>query len=430
MRWLIWSILLFAVAVAVALLARVNIGNVSILWPPYRIDASVNLVALILTLGFVFFHLFLIGIRRALELPGRVREYRERRRAQLATDALRDAVLAFFEGRFGRSERMAQTAQEVPALAGTAALVAARAAHRLQEFGRRDAWLNRVTDDARLQQALLMTRAELAVEERRAESAIEALTAMQAGGARHLYAQRVALRAYEQAGNWSAVLRTLRSLDKRDALHPTVSMRLRITAHTALFDAATDDLVSVRRSWNEVAERDRQVIPIADAAARAFVRAGDREASCRIIEAVLEQEWSSRLGAQYARIEGVAPRDRLARAEQWRARYPTESELLLLLGELCLLEKLWGKAREYLTQALRFAPGSAPIHGALARLHEALGESTQAAEHWRASAMASAESAHGTRGLGLSMSSPIGTQIGAQIGVKAAAPVAPPAIDA
>lgn len=179
---------------------------------------------------------------------------------------------------------------------------------------------------------------------------------MQAGGARHLYAQRVALRAYEQAGNWSAVLRTLRSLDKRDALHPTVSMRLRITAHTALFDAATDDLVSVRRSWNEVAERDRQVIPIADAAARAFVRAGDREASCRIIEAVLEQEWSSRLGAQYARIEGVAPRDRLARAEKWRARYPTESELLLLLGELCLLEKLWGKAREYLMQALRFAP--------------------------------------------------------------------------
>ena len=413
MRWLIWSILLFAVAVAVALLARVNIGNVSILWPPYRIDASVNLVALILTLGFVFFHLFLIGIRRALELPGRVREYRERRRAQLATDALRDAVLAFFEGRFGRSERMAQTAQEVPALAGTAALVAARAAHRLQEFGRRDAWLNRVTDDARLQQALLMTRAELAVEERQAESAIEALNAMQAGGARHLYAQRVALRAYEQAGNWSAVLRTLRSLDKRDALHPTVSMRLRITAHTALFDAATDDLVSVRRSWNEVAERDRQVIPIADAAARAFVRAGDREASCRIIEAVLEQEWSSRLGAQYARIEGVAPRDRLARAEQWRARYPTESELLLLLGELCLLEKLWGKAREYLMQALRFAPGSAPIHGALARLHEALGESTQAAEHWRSSAMASAESAHVTRSVGLSMSSPMNAPMNA-----------------
>jgi hypothetical protein len=83
---------------------------------------------------------------------------------------------------------------------------------------------------------------------------------------------------------------------------------------------------------------------------------------------------------------------------------------------------LWGKAREYLTQALRFAPGSAPIHGALARLHEALGESVQAAEHWRASAMASAESAQVGRGVGLSMSSlisaPIGAQIGAQKGVQ------------
>lgn len=405
MRWLVWSILLFAVAVAVALLARVSIGNVSILWPPYRVDASVNLVALILTLGFVFFHLFLIGFRRALELPGRVREYRERRRAQLATDALRDAVLAFFEGRFGRTERLAQTAQEVPALAGTAALVAARAAHRLREFGRRDAWLNRVADDTRLHQALLMTRAELAVEERRADAALEALTAMQAGGARHLYAQRVALRAHEQAGHWTEVLRTLRTLDKRDAMHPTVSLRLRITAHTALFDAVTDDQALVRRVWNDVPERDRHVTAIADSAARAFERAGDQETACRVIEAALEQGWSARLGAHYARIEGVAPRDRLARAEQWRSRYPTEGGLLLLLGELCLLEKLWGKAKEYLGQALRREPASAAMHLAMARLHEALGEPSLAADHWRASALAGAELAVANRGMPLAAGS-------------------------
>ena len=95
----------------------------------------------------------------------------------------------------------------------------------------------------------------------------------------------------------------------------------------------------------------------------------------------------------------MAPRDRLARAEQWRSRYPTESGLLLLLGELCLLEKLWGKAKEYLGQALRREPSSAPIHLAMARLHEALGEPSLAADHWRASALAGADLAAAGRGV-------------------------------
>jgi len=388
MRWLIWSILLFAAAVAVALLARVSVGNVAIFWPPYRVDASLNLVALSLVGGFVVFHLFLLGIRRALELPGRVREYRERRRVQLATEALRDALLALFEGRFGRAERRAQAAQEVPELAGTAALLAASAAHRLGERERRDGWLTRLPSDERAQTAFLTLQAEFAVADRQTERALEAVNRLQAGGARHLHAQRIALRAQELAGNWREVLRTLRALDKRDALPAPASLRLRRAAYEALFEVAGDDLVMIKRVWAEIPERDRGLSAVADCAATAFARAGDGAMAGRILEDALETAWSNRLAGHYARLEALAPRDRLTRAEQWLKRRPDEARLLQLLGELCLQEKLWGKARDYLGQALAREPESAAIHRALALLHEALDTPALAAEHWRASAQA------------------------------------------
>ena len=48
MRWLVWLLLAFAVAVGLSLLLRFNQGNVAIMWPPYRIDISVNLALALL----------------------------------------------------------------------------------------------------------------------------------------------------------------------------------------------------------------------------------------------------------------------------------------------------------------------------------------------------------------------------------------------
>jgi HemY protein len=79
MRWVVWLLIAFAAAVGLALLLRFNQGNVAILWPPYRIDISVNLVLAALAAAFVLLHLVLVGASRALGLPQRVREYRLRR---------------------------------------------------------------------------------------------------------------------------------------------------------------------------------------------------------------------------------------------------------------------------------------------------------------------------------------------------------------
>ena len=50
MRVSLWLLALFAAAVAAALFAGSNPGSVTIFWPPYRIDLSLNLVLVVLLL--------------------------------------------------------------------------------------------------------------------------------------------------------------------------------------------------------------------------------------------------------------------------------------------------------------------------------------------------------------------------------------------
>jgi HemY protein len=125
-------------------------------------------------------------------LPQRVRDYRTRRQQEQAGAALRDTLLAYFEGRLGRAERFARNAQASRDTAAPAALIAARAAHRMNERERRDQWLAEVGADQGAASALQMTQAELAVDDRRSADAIEILERLQAGGARHIVAMRTA----------------------------------------------------------------------------------------------------------------------------------------------------------------------------------------------------------------------------------------------
>ena len=71
MRAALWLLVLFGVAVASALFAGNNQGTVTLFWPPHRIDLSLNLVLLLLTLGFVTLYAALRALNALLALPRR-----------------------------------------------------------------------------------------------------------------------------------------------------------------------------------------------------------------------------------------------------------------------------------------------------------------------------------------------------------------------
>lgn len=382
MRAALWLLLAFAVAVGVALLMHFNHGNVAILWPPYRIEVSANFAIVLLAVAFVVLHLLVLAARRALALPSRVRDFRVRRRREQAHTALRDSVLAFFEGRLGRVERLARAAQADPATAAPAALIAARCAQRMREQERRDRWLADARSDAKASTALLMTEAELALEDHRPLDAIALIEQLHAGGARHVVALRTALRAYEQAERWADVMHTLRLLEKRDALHPVALRRTRERAFDALVAARGDDLPGLREMWRSLKAEERRLPELAARMATALIAAGAPEDARKSLEQALDAGYDPRPVPVYARLSTVPLRERLERLEGWRQRYGDEADLLLGLGQACAGEGLWGKAEDYLLKALEREP-SVAVHAALGDLYACLERPDDANRHFR-----------------------------------------------
>ena len=69
MRAALWLLALFAVAAAVALFAGNNQGTITVFWPPWRVDLSLNLVLVILLAAFALLHLALRGQSRDEPVP-------------------------------------------------------------------------------------------------------------------------------------------------------------------------------------------------------------------------------------------------------------------------------------------------------------------------------------------------------------------------
>lgn len=384
-----------AAAIGVAVTARFNPGNVVFFYPPHRIDMSLNLFVVLTVLLFLLLYWLVRAIGATLAMPQRVAAYRQRKREREGNKGLRDALKALFEGRFGHAEKAAMRAAELPENAGLAALIGARAAHRMREPARRDAWLAGIVHDNSLKTARLMTVTELRVDEHQPEAALEAVSELNASGQRHIHALQWSLKANQQARNWPEVLRLVRILDKRKALHPALSSRLREMAYEALLSEGTHDAESIQRAWASVPAEDRTKPYVAQQAASAFNARGMHDEARAIAEEALKAGWDDRLVRAYRESAGPLGSTTLLaqieNCEAWIRERPNDPELALTLGSLCLRQKLWGKAQRYLEQALSDVTDPDMVqeaHLKLAQMHEALGQEAEAAAHYRQCALA------------------------------------------
>ncbi len=391
MRPILFFVILAAVAVAAAIGLRVDPGNVVFFYPPYRVDLSLNLFIIISIVLFVLVYGLVRLARKTVRMPARVAEYRQRQAERRGHRALRQSLLALFEGRYGQAERHAQGAREWNETAGLGALIAARATHRMNEEARRDEWLKRADDQDGLRAARLMTEAECLVDARDSGRALDVVNQLQAGGARHIQALRLALRANQYAAQWDEVLRILRILDKRGALHPVAVRQIKILAYGALLTGRQTDRYALIAFWQDVPTADRRVPEVALSAARAFNQVGLGLQARIILEGALAERWDDQLVDLYAECIEEPATAQIERGERWVAEHPNDAHLQYALGVLCAREKLWGKARRYFERALADTSDASlqgRIHLGLAQMEEALGEAANAAVNFRLAALA------------------------------------------
>ena len=388
MKGLFWAIGAFALAVGVSLTLRANDGYALLVLPPYRVEVSLALLAVLLVGGFFV----LYGVARAVAgvtgMPARVRAFRKRQHEENARNAFFGALQALFEGRFGRAEKLATRAWDLGAAPAAVSLVAARAAQRVRDPQRRDLWLGRADEHQKSaggdwRQAALVTRGELLVDERDFDAARAVLHDLNEGGPKHI--ATLLLRTEQGLGDWEEVIRIARLLEKRSGLPPEALQGILVRACIALLQKRTHDPKTLNKHWRDIPERERRQPALALAAARAFMQHGDCRSAHAIAEEVLRENWSPNLVLLYGECHDEDALTRIERAEVWLRQRPRDWPLLLTLGRLCAQRGLWGKAQSYLEASIAVQPTRA-AHIALAELFDRIERVHDANRHYRAAA--------------------------------------------
>ena len=385
MRLLIWLLFILGGAVALSLILGSNNGYVLLVAPPYRIEFSLNLLAVLLVVGFASLHGSLRLVQYTMQLPQVVRKFKQAQRQKEAHQSLLEGLHALVEGRYGKAETAAARALELGEDAGLSALVAARAAHRMKHRAKRDFYLGeaeRLAPEAAI--ARLLTQTELLLDGRQYAEALQPLQQLERIEPGYAPALKLLLKVHQRMGNWEQVLATVTRLEKCGAIEPVHRRQVQYHAHQQLLERHAGNAEDLLAYWKRIPEADRLQTQMARLAARHFNAAGDGASAAQAVEMSLTKTWDSDLAGVYGDCAGKDAHRQLQQAEFWLKDHFADAGLLLSLGKLCLRQELWGKAQSYLEASISVAPGSA-AHRALAMLLEKRGQQAAAYQHYQQS---------------------------------------------
>ncbi|KRD50262.1 heme biosynthesis protein HemY [Acidovorax sp. Root275] len=423
MRAALWLLALFGVAVAAALFAGNNQGTVTLYWPPYRIDLSLNMVVLLLVGGFVTVYAALRALAALLELPHQARRWRVQQKERTMHAALLDALTHMLGGRFIRSRKaavaalsqehaLASAGEAVPhgrQLRALAHMIAAEASHALQDSATRESHLQDALQEAPLRgsvneqemrEGAQMRAARWSLDDRDASAALDRLAALPQGAARRTLSLRIRLKATRLAHQTQDALDTARLLGKHRAFSPAAAQSIVRGLAIELINSA-HDTAQLQQTWMSLESSERSMPELAIHAAQRLAALGGDATQVRawllpvwdrmvdLPDALAEHHALKLVRALEAGLDALdAPW--LARIESAQQANPRDARLQYLAGMACLKRQLWGKAHQLLTQAAQQLSDSSLRASAwrhLAELAEKRGDENAAAEAWKKAAL-------------------------------------------
>ena len=415
MRAALWLLALFGVAVAVALFAGNNQGSVTLFWPPYRIDLSLNLVLLLLLGVFLFLHAAFGALSALFDMPRQALRWRTQQKERAMHASLLDALSHMLAGRFIRARKSAdavlqqeasltaasQQPANAPQLRAIAHVLGAESAHALQDRAGRESHLQLALEQVsgrdahETREGALLRAARWSLDDRDPEAAMQWLQGLSMGAARRTLALRTRLKASRLAGQPAEALETARLLAKHHAFSPAAARSIVRGLAIDLLNSA-HDVAQLQRTWARLEPGERVMPEVAiHAALRLSALRGDaatgREWLLPVWDAQATLGDSLRVKLVCALEEGLDSIDAgwLARIEAAQKANPRDGTLQYLAGMACMKRQLWGKAQQLLTQAA-LGLQDRRLHRnawrALAELAEQRDDASAAAVAWKKAA--------------------------------------------
>lgn len=358
MKGLIWTIILFAVAVGVAIAAKTFNGNVYIVVEQTMLRVNLHFFAIGLLLLVGVLYLILALLAGVLRVPTKLQRFGLNRKGKKAGHHLQAAGLAYFEGKFQQAEQEAAKVlanKEAGDNRVLALMLAAHAADQMDNIELRNQYLQdiaRLPEKAQLSRYLLL--ADSALANRDYALAQENITAAAKLNPNLTRLVKLQLRYAFDHGDAVEALDKVAKLQKAGALNAHESEQYRIWAYRHLLAMVShaEGLKACLKRIPDDIKTGELCVAIAEKYQDLGLYAGAVAWVQKHYPQTKQAELLPVLVQSVPFLSEKEQQQAIDIADNWLRQQADDAELLTYLGQLAYSKQLWGKAQGYLEASL------------------------------------------------------------------------------
>ncbi|MFA7553108.1 MAG: heme biosynthesis protein HemY [Spongiibacteraceae bacterium] len=363
-RIFIVSLLILILSVALVAAIKHDPGYLLLSYGHYTLESSIWVGGGFIVAVVILVYIFFSFLRRTLNSGSAIGKWisgRGSRRSQLQTTK---GLIAFIEGNWQLSRNILSRAavhSETPLLNY---LIAARASHALGDQEKMKEFLKQAdasTEGASI--AVGLTQAELQMSSGQYERCLATLTRVRRNASKHPHVLHLLRQAYQGLNDWQEVINLLPDLkkykvlsaDQLDQLELQASKELIVETAKARGNISADNIFADLQSlWKKLPKSATSNGDVLACYAGHIMAVGGMQQAEKLIYQQLKKSWNKSLVELYGKVLGDDVSRQLLRAEAWLQERNNDATLLIALGRLSLRNSLWGKAKEYFENSLKF----------------------------------------------------------------------------
>ena len=386
MRSLVSIILILAIAVSLALTLGSG-GSVTFFWQGYRADLALA-TFFILMLLFLFFIFTIIKLFSVVYgFPGRLLVLRNRKLIKKKQDLLHEIITSALlkdtfklKSALKRYKRNFWQSKKNSIEKRIVCLVAISFGEEISDFAEIRDWIDELKAvesdlDVRYRRGEL-AEAEFAFKEGKLKGLAKLVLDFLADNPKSIFGRTLLVRVLLSEGRWEEVIQQVRTLSKHTR---NISVDLKSAVHTSIENLLVEEglnSIKINRAAGLLKKEelsDRRVVGLL---AESYFSVGEREQGTNLLESYLNKKWDAELGRVYWNSQNNT-KLQLRMVSKWEKKYDKFDSFHVCFGNICISEKLWGKAKDHLFEAVKIQP-SVDAFVSLARVYELTGESEEA----------------------------------------------------
>ncbi len=166
----------------------------------------------------------------------------------------------------------------------------------------------------------------------------------------------ILIKLYVQLAEWQALLTLLPKMRKSKILSAEQRQHLENRANIALIHhTLRKNPTQAAKIWSQIPKVTRLRPDLVKIYVEHLISSGDATIAEPLLREALKYQWDVDLLSLYGKVETTNTRQQINYAESWLKHHDSDLVLLQTLGHLCLRNRLWDKAQEYLEKSAKLA---------------------------------------------------------------------------